>query len=339
RSLLHRMQVKVVCTTDDPTDSLDMHRKYQQENDTHFVLFPTFRPDKAMQVEQHKDFLDYVKKLESASDTDISTFKDFIDALQSRHDYFGQLGCRASDHGIEEPYAHPFNQQQLHDIFAKAIQGLDISTDEVMAFKTGMMHMFAVMDHEKGWAFQMHIGAMRNNNKRKFNELGPDTGFDSIGDFQIAKPLSSFLNQLDEDDTLPRVIIYNLNPRDNALISTMTGNFQDGEIAGKVQHGPGWWFLDQKEGMEEQLQTLSNMSCLSHFVGMVTDSRSFLSYPRHDYYRRILCNMLGNDIEQGIIPEDYELVGELIENVCYKNALKYFKYNRLPAEMDKTPIF
>ncbi|MEX0773604.1 MAG: glucuronate isomerase [Balneolales bacterium] len=330
QNLLRRMDVKVVCTTDDPTDSLEMHRKYQAEGDSGFALFPTFRPDKALQVEKGKEFLDYIKKLESASNLDITTFKDFMDALQARHDYFDELGCRASDHGIEEPYAHPFNQQRLQDIFDKAVQGQRITHEEALTFKSGLMHAFAVMDHEKGWAFQMHIGALRNNNKRKLKELGPDTGFDSIGDFEVAKPLSSFLNQLEENHTLPRTIIYNLNPRDNALISTMIGNFQDGEIAGKVQHGPGWWFQDQKEGMEEQLQTLANMSCLNRFIGMVTDSRSFLSYPRHEYYRRILCNMLGNDVEQGIVPEDYGLLRQLIENVCYKNALEYFRYDRIP---------
>lgn len=332
RNLLRRMNVKVVCTTDDPTDTLEPHQKFQSEGDNGFALYPTFRPDKAMQVENPEQFRTYVKKLEAASNMAITSFKDFMAALQARHDYFNERGCRASDHGIEEPYASSFTENQLQTIFEKVHLGKTLTRDEILCFKSGMMHAFAVMDHEKGWAFQLHIGALRNNNSRRLNELGPDTGYDSIGDFEIARPLSAFLNKLDTANVLPRTIIYNLNPRDNALISTMIGNFQNGEIPGKIQHGAAWWFLDQKQGMEDHLQTLANMSCLSRFVGMVTDSRSFLSYPRHEYYRRVLCNMLGNDVEKGILPEDYDLLSQLIENVCYKNALKYFRYANLPVE-------
>ncbi|TVQ08691.1 MAG: glucuronate isomerase [Balneolaceae bacterium] len=335
RGLLRMMNVCVVCTTDDAIDSLEHHTALAGENrderdQNDFVMFPTFRPDNAMKADEPGAFRNYVKRLAEVTGTDIRSYAGFLSALQKRHDFFGELGCRASDHGIEEPYAEDYTGADLDETFQTAMRGNSPGPAAVKRFKSALMHEFALMDAEKGWAFQMHMGAIRNNNKRALNQIGPDSGFDSIGDFEIARPLSKFLSRLDLERKLPKTILYNLNSADNEVLATMTGNFQGEGISGKMQHGPGWWFHDQKEGMEAQLQTLSNMGLMSQFVGMVTDSRSFLSFPRHEYYRRILCNMLGTDMQKGIVPEDYDLLGDLIVKVCYTNALQYFSYSRLP---------
>lgn len=326
RGLIKKNRVEVVATTDDPTDSLEYHTKMKNEEDVGFKMVPTFRPDRGMQIENEKDFKKWVEKLEKVSDHSISTFQDFLDALKSRHDHFDELGCQASDHGVDEPYSDPFTDQQIETIFSKVMGGSSATEEEVRAFKSAFLYYCGLMDHEKEWVFQLHVGALRNNNSRMMKELGPDTGFDSIGDFEIAKPLSSLLDRLDAEDHLPRVVLYNNNPRDNELFVTMAGNFQDGTIPGKLQHGPPWWFLDQKDGIEKQIDSLSNLGVLSEFIGMTTDSRSFLSYPRHDYFRRVLCNMLGEDIEKGFIPGDMELIGKLVESVCYYNARDFFRY-------------
>ena len=256
----------------------------------------------------------------------ISKYQDLITALRKRHDFFSDMGCKLSDHGIETMYAEEYSDKEIEQIFAKIRSGKELDSDEIIKFKSAMLYEFGIMDHEKGWTQQFHIGALRNNNTRLFRKLGPDTGFDSIGDFEIARPMSRLLDKLDTEDKLAKTILYNLNPRDNELLSTMIGNFQDGSIAGKMQFGSGWWFLDQKDGMEKQINALSNLGLLSRFVGMLTDSRSFLSYPRHEYFRRILCNLIGNDVEEGFVPDDMDLLGNMVENICYNNAKNFFGF-------------
>ena len=260
---------------------------------------------------------------------EINDFQSYIEALRQRHDYFHKNGCRLSDHGLETTYAEDYTESQINKIFDKILRGQRPDMSESLKFKSAMMVEFALMDHEAGWVQQLHLGALRNNNTRLYKTLGPDTGFDSIGDFEIAKPLAKFLDRLDSDNRLPKTVLYNLNPRDNALLATMIGNFQDGSAPGKMQFGSAWWFLDQKGGMEEQMNALSNMGLLSRFVGMLTDSRSFLSYPRHEYFRRILCNLLGNDAEAGLLPDDLDLLGKTVEDICFNNARNYF-----PMELD-----
>ena len=250
-----------------------------------------------------------------------------MQALRVRHDFFASVGCKLSDHGIEEFYAEDFTQAEIDGIFNKVYGGHELSKEEILKFKSAMLFEGAVMDWEKGWTQQFHYGAIRNNNSRLFRQLGADTGFDSIGDFTVAKAMSKFFNSLDNNDKLAKTIIYNLNPRDNDMIATMIGNFQDGSVAGKIQFGSGWWFLDQKTGMEAQLNSLSNLGLLSRFVGMLTDSRSFLSYPRHEYFRRILCNLIGDDVEKGLLPKsEMKFLGEMVENISFFNAKNFFKF-------------
>lgn len=328
RGLLKRNNVKVVATTDDPTDSLTHHQNLKKEGKTDFVMVPTFRPDRGMEIENGETFRKWVEKLEEVSGISITTFQDFLDALKQRHDLFDELGCKASDHGAEEPHSEPFADTELEHIFSKVMSGNTVSEKHVRTFKSAYLYFCGLMDYEKEWVFQLHIGALRNNNSRMKEKLGPDTGFDSIGDFEMARPLARLLDRLDQENKLPRVVLYNHNPRDYELFATMTGNFQDGIIPGKVQHGPPWWFLDQKNGIEKHIQSLSNMGILSEFIGMTTDSRSFLSYSRHDYFRRILCNLLGDDIEKGLIPNETEMLSVLVEKICYRNADCLFRFNK-----------
>lgn len=326
RGLMIHYNVEVVCTTDDPIDSLEHHISLKNEGFEIKVL-PTWRPDKAMAVENPQEYIAYIDKLSDISGININSFTDLIDALRARHDFFASVGCKLSDHGIEEFYAEDYTQSEIDTIFLKVYSGKNLSKEEILKFKSAMLYQGAIMDWEKGWTQQFHYGAIRNNNTRLFNSLGADTGFDSIGDFTVAKAMSKFLNRLDMDNKLAKTILYNLNPRDNDLIATMIGNFQDGSVAGKIQFGSGWWFLDQKTGMEAQMNSLSNLGLLSRFVGMLTDSRSFLSYPRHEYFRRILCNLLGNDVEKGLLPEsELPFIGQLVENVSYYNAKSYFNF-------------
>lgn len=327
RGLLRKNKVKVVATTDDPVDDLEYHKKLREEGETDFIMVPTFRPDRGMEIENGQEYLDWIEKLELASGISISNFDDFLKALRQRHDAFDALGCRASDHGIEVPHSDPFTQNEVNSIFKKVLDGGTPTEQEVAIFKSAFLYHCGVMDAEKGWVYQLHMGAIRNNNSRMMEQLGRDTGFDSIGDFELALPLSNLLNRLDTEDKLPRTILYNNNPRDNELMATMLGNFQDGTVAGKLQHGPPWWFLDQKDGIEKQLESLSNMGVISEFIGMTTDSRSFLSYPRHEYYRRVLCNVLGDDIEKGLIPNDIELVGKVVRDISFGNAKSYFRFD------------
>jgi glucuronate isomerase len=323
QNLLRKMRVEVVCTTDDPIDTLQYHQAFAQQ-DAGFRMFPTFRPDKVYAVENNAAWRQYLEKLESASGKSINSFADLLSALQSRVDFFDGLGCRASDHGLEHLYFEPQAEKDADKLFAALKRGNSAQEHEIHAFKSAVLTALGRMYHAKGWVQQFHVGALRNNSSRMMRELGPDTGFDSIGDFSHARKMSQFFNNLDNTNQLAKTIIYNLNPADNALFATMTGNFNDGSFPGKMQYGSGWWFLDQKDGMENQMNALSNMGLLSRFVGMVTDSRSFLSFPRHEYFRRILCNLLGRDVEKGELPDDLNHLGSMVEAICYGNAKAYF---------------
>lgn len=326
RGIIRMANVHTICTTDDPVDSLEHHQKIKADGFEVAVL-PAWRPDKAMAVENVSAYNEYLDKLANVAEMEITTFSDLLAALDKRHQFFHENGCRLSDHGLETAIAEDYTNKEIEKIFAKIRGGAELSQNEILKFKSAMLYEFGIMDHLRGWTQQFHIGALRNNSTRLFNKLGPDVGLDSIGDFEIAKPLSKFLDRLDMNNKLAKTVLYNLNPRDNELIGTMIGNFQDGSVPGKMQFGSGWWFLDQKDGMEKQINALSNLGLLSRFVGMLTDSRSFLSYTRHEYFRRTLCNILGNDIENGEIPHDLELVGKMVENICFNNAKEYFNFS------------
>ena len=328
QGLLKQMNVKVVCTTDDPVDSLEWHQKIK-DNPFGVAVYPTFRPDKSLAVENPATFNAYMDKLAEVTGNRLDHFIDLLSALQQRLDFFDSMGCRASDHGLETVYAEPYKAEAINRIFHKIRLNNRLTPLEQLKFKSAVLNELGQMYQEKGWAQQFHLGALRNNNSRMQRLLGPDTGFDSIGDFEIAKPLAKFLDDLDSEDKLAKTILYNLNPRDNEVIATMIGNFNTGPTPGKMQFGSGWWFLDQKDGMEKQINALSNMGLLSRFIGMLTDSRSFLSYPRHEYFRRILCNLLGNDVENGELPANMEWVGKMVENICYYNAKEYFGFQEL----------
>jgi glucuronate isomerase len=327
RGIIQKMNVHTICTTDDPVDTLEYHSAIRKSGFKVQVL-PAWRPDAAMMADDPALFNSYVNKLEAASNCNISDYDSFISAIDKRHQFFHENGCRLSDHGLDTIYAADYTDQQIKNIFSKVRSGNHLTLEEANQFRSVMLYEFGVMDHKRGWTQQFHLGALRNNNSRLFNLVGPDKGFDSIGDLEIAKPLSKFLNKLDSEDKLTKTILYNLNPRDNDMMGTMIGNFQDGTIPGKLQYGSGWWFLDQKDGMENQMKSLSNLGLLSRFVGMLTDSRSFLSYPRHEYFRRILCNLLGNDVEKGEIPADMQLLGKMVEDISFNNAEKYFGFGK-----------
>lgn len=326
QGLIKKFNVSAICTTDDPVDSLEHHRAIKGQR-IGTVVLPAFRPDKGMMIETAYIFKPWFEKLQALTSFDISSYELYISALRLRHDFFHANGCRVSDHGIETAYSEAYTSAELESIFQKVSLNKELTPREILQFKSAMMYEFGVMDYEKGWVQQLHLGAQRNNNSRMFRTLGPDTGFDSIGDYSIAAPLAKYLDALDTDNKLAKTILYNLNPRDNELMATMIGNFQDGTVPGKLQYGSGWWFLDQLDGMQKQMNALSVLGLLSQFVGMLTDSRSFLSYPRHDYFRRLLCNIIGTEIEKGLIPDADELVHPLIENICFKNANKYFGLN------------
>lgn len=326
RNLLRKMKVKVVCTTDDPSDSLEHHKKIKEDGFEILVL-PAFRPDKAMNINDAPAFNLYVDQIEKVSGVNAGTFQGYLAALKQRHDFFADNGCKLSDHGLEQIYADDFTDNEIANIYDSIRNGWSVSPTDKRKFQSAMLYYFAIWDHEKGWVQQYHLGALRNNNSRLLSKLGPDTGWDSVGDFSQAASLSKFLDRLDSTNQLAKTILYNLNPADNEVIATMAGNFCDGSVPGKIQYGSAWWFLDQKDGMTKQLNALSNLGVLSRSVGMLTDSRSFLSYPRHEYFRRLLCNLFGDDVENGELPADLDWIGKIIKDICYFNARNYFDFS------------
>jgi glucuronate isomerase len=326
QGLLKQYGVLIVCSTDDPVDSLDAHKKHLANSRAFTKLAPTWRPDKALALQDLTGWNTWIDALSASANVSIGTLQAFWDAIKKRHDFFHQLGCRASDHGLERLYAAEYTQKEVERIFEKARSRQSLTDDEVEKFRSAVLYEFALMDHARGWVQQFHLGALRNNNTRAHRTLGPDTGYDAIGDFPQAVALARFLDRLDDTNQLAKTIVYNLNPSDNEVFTTIIGSFQDGSVAGKMQFGSAWWFLDQLDGMEKQINALSNMGLLSRFVGMLTDSRSFLSYSRHEYFRRLLCNMLGNDVRRGMIPNDRGLLGNLVRDVSFRNARDYFQF-------------
>jgi glucuronate isomerase len=334
RNLLRLMKVKLLCTTDDPADNLEHHRQLLTEG-FEIPVLPAFRPDQALKVDNPEIFNRYLGRLESVSSHSIASFVDFLGVLRQRHDYFGSLGCCVSDHGLEQIPEETCTENELGRIFNRIRKGNTLAEEEVRKFQAGMLFNLAEWDAEKGWVQQYHLGAMRNNNQRMALEAGADSGWDSIGDFTQGKSLARFLNRLDQDRKLAKTILYNVNPADNEVMATMTGNFNDGSGVGRIQWGAAWWFMDQKEGMIRHLNTLSSMGLLSRFVGMITDSRSFLSYPRHEYFRRLLCDLLGTELEAGEIPSDWPWLRQVIEGICYENARNFFPWRIPPPSVDQ----
>lgn len=322
-TIFQHFNVEVVCTTDDPADSLEHHLAIQQ-NHPELKVFPAFRPDKSMAVEDPSTYNAYIQHLSTVTQKEITTYQSLLEVLKQRHNFFHETGCRISDHGLETMYAADFTLAELEESFANIRKGKRLNEQEINQFKSATLHFVCEWNAERGWVQQFHIGAIRNNNSRLLQRLGADAGVDSIGDWSVAQAMSAFFNRLDKENKLAKTIIYNNNPSHNAVYATMIGNFQGGNIKGKIQFGSGWWFLDQKDGMEQQLNTLSNMGLLSCFIGMTTDSRSFLSFPRHEYFRRILCNLIGADVENGELPNDITWLGKIVQDICYNNAKQYF---------------
>jgi glucuronate isomerase len=325
KRLLERMNVKLVCTTDDPIDALDVHKEIWKDKDFKVKVLPAFRPDKAMAIEKGQAFVDYIAQLGKAANLEIRKYADLTAALEKRHEYFHSLGVRLSDHGIYLPVYEDATEAELNAILQKGLRKEAVSDFEDRQFKGALLVHCGRLNAKRGWVYQLHMGAIRNCSTRMFEKLGPDTGYDAITDGDVARPLARLLDALDRTGELPKTILYVLNPRDNEIMATMMGCFQDGSAPGKVQFGSGWWFNDQKDGMTRQLTALSNLGLLSRFVGMLTDSRSFLSYPRHEYFRRILCNMMGGWVENGETPRDMKLLGRMVEDICFNNAANYFE--------------
>ena len=334
QNILRKFSVRIACTSDDPTDSLE-HHIYINSHNLGFRLYPTFRPDKSLLVDQPHLFNPWLKRLETASNVDVSSLSGLLQALDTRHQFFHDNGGRLSDHGLPYCYANPCSETQAAGIYANARAGRAASPNEHERFASFMMVYFGHLDFKRGWTKQLHLGPLRSANTRKLRELGPDTGFDSIADYPQATALSAYFDLLESERALPRTIIYNNNPADNYVFATAIGNFQDESIAGKIQFGSAWWFLDQKEGIELQLNALSNAGLLSRFVGMVTDSRSFMSFPRHEYFRRVLCNLLGTDVERGELPNDEALIGNMVQRICFQNASEYLG---LALSSEVTPL-
>jgi glucuronate isomerase len=324
RSLIRKMKVEAVCTTDDPANTLEHHLKLKDSFE--IKVLPTFRPDNVIKTEDPEKFKSYIQKLELASSSEIRNFDTLLEALDKRHNFFHQTGCRLSDHGLDRFYFTSFSSHEIETIFRNLLEGKIISLQEAEQYKTAVMLELCRMNHKRGWVQQFHVGAIRNNNSRMFRMMGPDTGWDSIGNPQDVLKISKFLNELDNNDQLAKTILYNLNPADNEMMITMAGNFNDGSAAAKVQYGAAWWFLDQKSGMEKHLKDLAALGILRRFIGMVTDSRSFLSYPRHEYFRRLACNLVGEEVEKGHIPDEEEILKPMIEGISYRNAKEYFGF-------------
>ncbi|NLA50288.1 MAG: glucuronate isomerase [Bacteroidales bacterium] len=324
KSLLRKFKAEVICTTDDPADSLEHHEKLK--NTFEILILPTFRPDNVIKTEDPAKFKTYIETLGRSADYEIKDFETLIEVLDKRHEFFHRLGGRLSDHGLDRFYYTAFTSTEADRIFRKLLKGYLISEEESEKYKTAVMTELCRMNHKRGWAQQFHVGALRNNNSRAFRVLGPDTGWDSIGGPQDAVRMSRFLDSLDDTAQLGRTILYNLNPSDNEMLITMAGNFNDGSTAGKVQYGAAWWFLDQKTGMEKHIRDLASFGLMRRFIGMVTDSRSFLSYPRHEYFRRVVCNFVGEEVEKGSIPDEEEILKPLIEGISYRNAREYFGF-------------
>lgn len=320
--ILARFHVRALCTTDDPADSLATHRTIAASGLATRV-FPTFRPDKALNVQAPDLFNPWVDRLERAAGVRIATLNGLLDALARRHTEFHSLGGRLSDHGLNHAYGDLATEDEAARAFGRARAGHAATPEEHRRYASFLMSFFGRLDAEKGWTKQLHLGARRNNNTRAFHEIGPDCGFDSVGDWPQADALAAWLDRLDQDNALPKIVLYSLNPADNYMLATMIGNFQDGRIAGKIQFGSGWWFLDQREAMEWQMNALSNCGLISRFIGMLTDSRSFMSYPRHEYFRRVLCDLFGRDLEAGLLPSDFGLVGPVVRSICYENAHRF----------------
>ncbi len=326
-TILKKSKVQVVCTTDDPTDSLEFHHKIQVENKCSAKVFPTWRPDKVLSIDRLADFNSWIDRLGEVSQVAIHDLDSLLMALKNRHDFFAQHGCTISDRGIETVWAVISDRSEVNQIFKKALKKESLSPLEIIHYKSFLLHELAVMDAEKDWTMQIHFGSIRNNNSKMHAQLGPDTGFDAIGDFSIAQALVEHFDRLNSESRLPRTILYNLNPKDFEVIATIMGCFQEGPHVGKIQLGSGWWFLDQLDGMRRQIETISQFGLLSCFVGMLTDSRSFLSYTRHEYFRRLLCQILGKEMKKGLLPRDYELIGSMVRKIAYQNAKNYFKFN------------
>lgn len=324
QGLLHKFNVVALCTTDDPVDDLTHHRAIAQSNLTTRV-YPTFRPDRALAVSEPAAFNAWADRLAEASDTEITRLPDFLAALEKRHSAFHDAGCRLSDHGLPQCYADFPSEAEAATIFDRARSGQTAALEDHRKFASYLMLFFGRLDARRGWTKQLHLGTFRDTNTKALQQLGPDTGFDSLGDQPQGAALRAYLDQLEQENVLPQMILYNNNPRDTYLFAAMAGNFQDGSVPGKIQYGAAWWFLDSKAGIEAQLNAISNTGLLSRFLGMLTDSRSLLSFPRHEYFRRILCNLVGRDIENGEIPDDDALVGALIENICFHNANQYLR--------------
>lgn len=326
RNLLRKVDARIVCTTDDPVDSLEYHQQMDEDDDLDIKVLPAFRPDQAYAFDDPESYNNYIDELAEVAGIPITKFDDLLEALIKRVHYFHKNGCRLSDHGVTKIFFEPASHKELETAFQTIRNGSEISEQQQHALTHAIMLELCREYDKHNWVQQFHLGALRNNNQRMFRELGPDTGWDSIGDYLHGETLSAFLDQLDSTDQLAKTILYNVNPRDNELFTTMAGNFNDGTVKGKVQHGAAWWFLDQKHGIERHLNSISDMGLLSSFVGMLTDSRSFLSFPRHEYFRRVLCNLIGEDIEAGILPDEIEWTGKIVEDICYHNANEYFNF-------------
>ncbi|UOB19096.1 glucuronate isomerase [Abyssalbus ytuae] len=335
-NLIKKMKVKVVCTTDDPVDNLSSHEKCA-EGDFEVKVLPTFRPDNILEIDK-PEFNKYVEDLAGAASTSITSFETLLEALQSRINYFHLHGCRLSDHGLPYVYSKKFTYKEADSVLKKKLKKETISHDEVLTYKSALLHYLGKMYHEKGWVMQLHLGPVRNVNEALLVKIGANAGADSIGDFQHAEALGEFLNGLNNENSLPKTILYNVNPSDNEVFATMSGNFSSEDIKGKVQFGAAWWFLDQKDGITKQINALSNMALLSCSVGMLTDSRSFMSFPRHEYFRRILCNIFGNDVKKGELPDDIKWAGKIIQDICYYNAREYFNFPSVLQYKSETTI-